>query len=82
MGQGTKISKKHASICPQFPEPGSKDVIQSHDIKPQSICSEKVALYNPQPRRTAKGMRFFDMCRGFCGLKRYVLTSKGQSIGY
>lgn len=47
MGQGTKISKKHASICPQFPEPGSKDVTQSHDIKPQSVCSEKVALCNP-----------------------------------
>lgn len=81
MGQGTKFLRNMPASALSFQNQEAKMGSNHMISKPQSICSEKVALYNPQPRRTAKGMRL-DMCRGFCGFQRYVLTSKGQSIGH
>lgn len=74
-----KITEKHASIC-SIPEAGSKDVTQSHDNKPQSICSENLHYVSHNQERTAKDRQFVDMCRGLCGLKKHVLTSKEPSI--
>lgn len=53
---------------------------QSHDNKPQSICSENLHYVSHNQERTAKGRQFVNMLRRLCGLKKHVLTSKGPSI--
>lgn len=53
---------------------------QSHDAKPQSICSENLHYVSHDQETTAKGIRFVNMCRGFCGLKRHVLSHIKKAI--
>lgn len=65
---------------PSILEAGSEDVTQSHDIKPQSICSEKVVLCKPPPRKKNKRNEDLLTCAGDSViLKKMFSHQKGQT---
>ena len=50
-----KHPRETCQHLPLIPEAGSKNVSQSHDSEPQSICSENTALCKPRQESAAKG---------------------------
>lgn len=64
---------------PSIPEAGSKDVTQSHDTQPQSICSENLHYVSHNQERTAKHRRIVNMCSGaLCFEETPFLRQKGN----